>query len=438
MQKLVLLELNEVNFDYINRYIAKGRLPAFAKLIENYGVAKTESESAYAELEPWIQWVTAHTGLSLSEHGLFRLGDIHNSDVRQIWEHLEKEFGCKVGAISPMNAANRTQMSPFFVPDPWTGGEISGPRSVERLYDSISLLVNDNASGRAGLIDMIRIGVAVFRYGGQVSWRRYINGIAGSITGKWRRAIVLDLLLTDLFLASWEKSKPEFSSLFLNGGAHIQHHYLFNSSVYEGNEENPNWYVPANKDPVLEIYELYDKILSTILSLPDVRLMVATGLHQDPHDKVTYYYRLREHKEFLSKVGVEDFEVFPRMSRDFLLRFASVDSAEQAANILESAESESGERVFSVDNRGGELFCMLIYPNIIDEKFSLLIKGEPFDNFFSEVSFVAIKNGQHNGVGYFVDTGDAERLASVSFPLAEVFDRIVRVFEDPKVVQETQ
>ena len=49
-----------------------------------------------------------------------------------------------------------------------------------------------------------------------------------------------------------EKNKPDFSNLFLNSGAHIQHHYLFNSKAYLGNIKNPEWYCPKDYDPLIQ------------------------------------------------------------------------------------------------------------------------------------------------------------------------------------------
>jgi len=103
---LVQLELNEVNFDFVRRYVARGELPTFARVLEAHGCTETTSEAEYAHLEPWIQWVSAHTGKTLAEHGVFRLGDIVGQDIDQIWERLEG-VGKRVGAISPMNAKNR-------------------------------------------------------------------------------------------------------------------------------------------------------------------------------------------------------------------------------------------------------------------------------------------------------------------------------------------
>jgi hypothetical protein len=79
----------------------------FRRLFEQ-GVRKTAAEVRYEALEPWIHWVSVHSGLSLSEHGIFRLGDIVSSQVPQFFEQVEGA-SFRVDAISPMNAANRLQ-----------------------------------------------------------------------------------------------------------------------------------------------------------------------------------------------------------------------------------------------------------------------------------------------------------------------------------------
>ena len=109
-----------------------------------------------------------------------------------------------------------------------------------------------------------------------------------------------------------------FSHLFLNAGAHIQHHYLFNSKAYEGDLENPNWYCDKNYDPLIKILKEYDNTISKILKLNNVKLIIATGLHQSPHKKSTFYWRIKNHNQFLNLIGLDYFkEVIPRMSRDF-------------------------------------------------------------------------------------------------------------------------
>ncbi len=106
MKKLLFLELNEVNFEFVEHYAGRGELPAFARLLKAHGYARTRSESVYELIEPWIQWFTVHTGMPYEKHQVFRLGDGAQADARQIWEELSTR-GLKVGAFSPMNAGNR-------------------------------------------------------------------------------------------------------------------------------------------------------------------------------------------------------------------------------------------------------------------------------------------------------------------------------------------
>src|SRR5262249_30995290 len=105
VRRLVLLELNEINFEIARRYVEPLDLRNFSELFKR-GVRTTTSESKYELLEPWIQWVSARSGLTAAEHSIHRLGDIVGSSVPQVLEDLEAR-GLTVGAISPMNAENR-------------------------------------------------------------------------------------------------------------------------------------------------------------------------------------------------------------------------------------------------------------------------------------------------------------------------------------------
>jgi hypothetical protein len=112
--KTILLGLNELNFDYIKFYINQGLLTNFKKILEIQPTIETISENEYKLLEPWVQWVTIHSGKSYKEHNIFRLGDIvNNPDLSQVFEELEAE-GYSVGAVSPFNAENRLKKSSFF------------------------------------------------------------------------------------------------------------------------------------------------------------------------------------------------------------------------------------------------------------------------------------------------------------------------------------
>jgi hypothetical protein len=234
----------------------------------------------------------------------------------------------------------------------------------------------------------------------------------------------LDRFLADVFIHLWRKKRPQFSTLFLNAAAHIQHHYMFSSAVYDGPHSNPPWYCPEGADPLLEVYTLYDQIIDDMRRLDSpIRLMLATGLHQDPCPTPVYYYRLRDHARFLKQLGVTFDEVLPLMSRDFTITCRDTEAAHVAADRLSHVVAPDGTGMFFTDVRDKSVFCMLTYPGEISAPFlAITAQGTTID-MAPEVAFVALKNGIHNGEGYFIDTA-SETLASETFPLTELYGRM--------------
>ena len=397
---MILLALNELNLDYIKEYIRKGYLLNFKTLLNN-GHIETISESKYELLEPWIQWASVQTGLKYNDHKLFRLGDIvERKDLDQIFEDLEG-LGLSIGAISPFNADNRLKNARFFIPDPWTQTNASGGFLISKLSQSISRFVNNNASGGVGFMDVLWLLIGFIRYVRVKRWGKFFNLIR--IRKKpGVKAAILDMILLEVFVTLHSINKPSYSHLFFNGGAHVQHHYLFNSSNYSGPIKNPEWYCPKGWDPLLMILITYDRIIGDLL-LSGERIIAATGLHQVPHEKETFYWRPKNHSELLKELGVDvEFRVIPRMSRDFLIELSSNKDAKYVESVLNTyKDSKHNLNVFTIDNRGKSLFVEITYDKDISD--DLVFTGNReniISNLSKKLAFVAIKNGKHHGIGY--------------------------------------
>jgi hypothetical protein len=429
MQKMVQFELNEVNFDFVRRYGQQGELPRLNALVSAHGLTETQSERDYHDLEPWIQWVTAHTGKSLDEHGVFRLGDIvEHTGLDQVWEVLERD-GMTVGAISPMNARNACTSPAFFMPDPWTRSAVSGPALLAKVYQAAAQIVNDNAQSKVAKSSLGWLLTALARYAAPVNYALYAKMIARSRSRPWSRAMVLDALLADIFLSLWKRGRPDYSTIFLNAAAHIQHHYMFNASVYDGPQRNPDWYVAEGVDPVLDVYRLYDRIVGRFRdALPDARIIIATGLHQNPYPTTLYYWRLTDHDRFLRTIDLKFDRVEPRMSRDFVVYCQDTASALRAERLLSQISASDGTALFEVDNRGASLFVMLVYPRDIGADLQVIRGSRAFGPLGQYVTFVAIKNGEHDGTGYLIDTARDKRTADRAIPLASLYDRTLDHF----------
>ncbi|TDU24141.1 hypothetical protein DFR24_4404 [Panacagrimonas perspica] len=405
-RRLILVELNEVNLDVARSYVPKLGLKHFEQLL-SAGVRRTSSESEYEQLEPWIQWVSAHSGLTAAEHAIFRLGDIVGSGVPQIFEQVEAA-GLSVGAVSPMNTENRLRSPAYFIPDPWTRTPTDGSGWSRRLWTAISQAVNDNSSGRITAGSAFALACGLLRFAQPRHYDLYLSLLRRSRGAPWRKALFLDLFLHDLHVRLYGRHRPNFSTLFLNAGAHIQHHYFFNGKLDRPvAQRNPAWYIDPSADPIAEMLQVYDAILGDYLRLPDASLLVATGLTQVPYERVTFYYRLKDHAAFLRMLGIRHVRVLPRMTRDFVIEFADAADAASAQRSLSALRfAHDGELLFAeIDNRGDSLFVTLTYPNEIEA--SALVEGAaaPF-LLAGHVVFVAIKNGMHAAHGYVCGVGE--------------------------------
>lgn len=413
MASLGLLSLNEVNFKLVAKYLAQnpGRYANLEYLVTQ-GIKKTSSETEYDLLEPWIQWPSVQTGLSFADHKIFRLGDINDVQQPQIYETIE-DLGHSVGAISPMNAANRMLDPAYFIPDPWTQTPCKGTKLVKRLYQAIRQAVGDNASNKVTLTSKLYILIGMLRYSRLKAYPRYLSVIKNSKIIPGSKALILDLLLNELHHSLFRKWRPNFTHLFLNAFAHIQHHYMLSSSTdivgkeLQGTLQQRGLLV---NDPFPQALKVYDLIVGDFLNVLDNEVIVATGLSQIPYNRVKYYYRLKDHENFLRNILKIEFQSFNAlMTRDFVINFASSEQALKAEETLAHIRIEgSNVKVFGeIENRGLSLFVTLTYGDNIDKTTKIVCHND--DNRCSlveHVVFVAIKNGMHDAEGYVITTNE--------------------------------
>ena len=395
--KLILLEFNELNFQYINKYLDSNNYKFFKKIIPSS--IKTVSENNYHNIEPWIQWVTAHTGKSFQEHKVFHLGET-NKNLKQIFEKIES-YKYKVGCVSPMNANNNLTNPDYFIPDPWC--DTKSDNSIwSRIFTKIfKQTVRDNAKKKITLISYLLLMFVFLRFAKFKNYILYLKLIINSRRKPWLKSLFLDLLIGDFHLFLLKKNQTDFSTIFLNSGAYIMHRYLFSFKKLEQNNSNPLWYIDSKYDPMEDLLEVYDKILEYHLKLNNYKLIVMTGLSQVKYDSNKFYYRLLNHHKFINLLGIKFSNIFPRMSRDFKITFNDEISCANAKKTFLSILVNNKSHFFSVkDISNSELFVTLSYPSEIFESDTISINKKEI-KIFEHIIFIAIKNGMHNGTGFF-------------------------------------
>ena len=91
--RLILLEFNELSSPVIKKLMALGELPNFERFYNEAEVHETEADERAPNLEPWIQWITVHTGIPYRDHGIQRLGDGHELNEPSLWDNVSERAG---------------------------------------------------------------------------------------------------------------------------------------------------------------------------------------------------------------------------------------------------------------------------------------------------------------------------------------------------------
>ena len=282
---VVLLEFNELTPALMDRFIAAGELPNFERLRDKSAVFISDAEEREPYLEPWIQWVTVHTGVPYSEHGIFRLSEGHKLQHRNLWD-MVSEKGQTVWICGSMNSNHEEGTTGYILPDPWSADLVPQPEALLPYFQFVQRNVQEYSNDRIPLSKsdylkfmtfMITHGLSgqsvasIFR---QLLWEKKTG------SGRWRRAFILERLQFDVFKAVYRRIRPAFSTFFLNSTAHMQHRYwrymepgLFTVPV---NQKKQLEY----QSSILEGYRAMGQLLGRVFDLvgEDAVIVLSTGL----------------------------------------------------------------------------------------------------------------------------------------------------------------
>src|ERR1700744_5416267 len=118
---MLVIELNEFN-DALLRGIAETHELKHLKQVLSWNHATTWTSDTYDSgfLEPWVQWVSVHTGVPSNRHGIKTRGDVRKRAEEQLWERWSRR-GLSSVVWGVMNGARGdAERCRVFIPDPWT------------------------------------------------------------------------------------------------------------------------------------------------------------------------------------------------------------------------------------------------------------------------------------------------------------------------------
>lgn len=375
---MIFLELNEFNEELLAKGARELKLANIARLLA-LKKCRTYTEDTYESdfLEPWVQWVSVHTGRSSAEHHIKHLGDVPDLKTPQIWEELSKK-GITSGVWGAMNASRKgAENCLFFIPDPWTASERAYPEELNDLLEPLRYFSQNYTNRTLG-----KSLNAIKKLWGYLG-RHHILGALfkeapGLIKGKPYLFIsLLDYLSTLLFLDYRKRYKTEFSLIFLNSIAHLQHHH---------------WHTELGA-PLTYGFRFLDRILGKLFDNleKDEIIIVCNALSQKNTntEKPWILYRQIDHKIFLDAIGIGIKEVHPLMTHDAHILFESHMLCTRAASILKEASVE-GQSLFLVETYPDDpcrLFYRLAFTDAVTNETTFTCNGRtlPFLKYFKAI-----------------------------------------------------
>lgn len=440
---VLVLELNELCPPIIERMMAAGELPNFKRLhdVSETWVTHTDDPT----LEPWVQWPSFHTGQPESVHGAKELDEGHIIKTRRIWDDLA-ERGVDSLVFGSMNGATGRPDKVFLVPDPWSAGVPPTDPSFAPFHKFISFHVAEhtNPNAKPGANDALKFISFMLSHGLSI---RTITEAMAQITGektasgdrKWRRALVLDLMMWDVFASTWSRRKPPFATFFANSTAFLQHRYWRHMQPEAYQVKPPAEEMANYGSAIEESYRHMDRIIGKARQLagPSARIVLATALSQEANTRYEhiggkFVYRAHSFRELFKWAGGPQPVSFePVMTHQAWATFASEADAIEAEKTLEALQS-NGRSIMEWRRSGNRIlfWCGLISKT--EPGFAITHAGRGEQKAFEALFMLVgqVNNSQHCRDGVFwVETADGSaRHHSEKLPLEKAYGVMMGMF----------
>ncbi|MFB0613893.1 alkaline phosphatase family protein [Aurantiacibacter poecillastricola] len=443
--RTLMLEFNELVPDLLDRFIAAGQLPGFARLREKSIRCITDAQESPPNLEPWIQWVTVHTGLSFDEHRCFNLNDGVSLKAPRIWDVASKA-GKSNWICGSMNTSfDAESFRGYFLPDPWASDAAQHPAGYfEPFSDVVRAFVQEH-SGKPDVGAAKFARFARFMVGHGLSLQTVSSALTQLASErlthtKWRRALILDRLQWDLFRAIHSRETPDFATFFLNSTAHFQH--------FHWREMEPDLFDIKPSDSargqyssaILAGYQSMDRIVAQAIDLmgPDGCVVLCTALSQQPmvafeQDGGRQIFRHRDIGKLTRFAGItETYDYRPLMSQEFQLECHGEAEAREVASRLSALSLPDGSEVMWAVAVGSrvEAGCK-VYRDPGGQNVTSGSEGDelPFAELFYPLE--SLRSGMHSpdGIFWVHAPGRVAETIEDKIPLTDVFPTLLDVID---------
>jgi len=290
------LEFNEITWKVADRFMQAGKMPNLSRLRAEGTTAAPEALERPPFLEPWISWVTAHTGVDRSVHGAAVLEqDVVTIRAKRTWDYA-LEAGKSVGVFGSVSAYPPRPVPGFMVPGPFAPGPETYPKfaePVQALNRKYTQVHHKNTEADT-LLAMAKQGVDLLRLGlrpetcAKIALQLATERLQPHM--HWKRVTLQPLVNYDFFASLYEKLRPDFATWHSNHCAHFQHHYW-------RAWDDTGFTTPATPDERKKFggameygYRVLDDLLGQFAGLvdDDTVIVIVSALGQKPYSNELY------------------------------------------------------------------------------------------------------------------------------------------------------
>ena len=391
-RKLLIIELNEFNVELLENYADKFGLKNIRRLLKMpRNNTSCDELKEHHGLDPWVQWVSIHTGKPLRTHGIVRNNDVENLKYKQFWEILS-EKGISSGIWGAMNAKrNKSNLCHFFLPDPWNYSEKAYPKNLDNFlylprYYSRNYTNFSKIKIIRGLLKLLKFFIyppLILRL--TKNFYKIFRFIITDGFNNNNLFVLFDLILSEVFIYYKKIFKPDVSIIFMNSLAHFQHHY------WDPDKLNQKGKI---------CLENIDFILGKLLREIDKKepLIIFNGMSQKNVKNEGYcIYKLKNAKKFLNDLNIKFIDIEESMTNDGKIKFHCIEDLKKAKNTIDNIFIKN-KKIFFTENisskRNFTLFWQLdFYEKILEDcYFSVFNKNFMFYKYFI---LLAERSGSH-------------------------------------------
>ena len=324
-KKLLLIELNEFNLKFLKKGSKKYKCKNLLYLLKNLKYCRTFTKDKTQDynLDPWVQWVSIHTGKNSTKHKIKRHGEILNKKIEQIWDVLS-QYKISSCVWSPPNGVLRKKIKIFF-PDPWSFKQIAYPKYLNN-YLFLPRYYANNYTDFKFITILKYFFLFIFNFAFTIYFKSFLKFAPNVMMILFKSGLsnfslffIFDIINLYIFKHYLEKKKTNFNLIFLNSLAHFQHN---------------NW-----DKPELEkfYFEYTDKIAAIILELKSLHnaIILTNGFSQKKINK-KFMIRNKNPEKFIKFLNFKYQKVQTNMTNGGMIFFNSDVDKFAALNKLKS------------------------------------------------------------------------------------------------------